>query len=110
MMCPFFYFVDKLSGDSPRSYVLFCEIDFLELMLCTVVGEEGEHKYHGDTVECVKRSEYIYSIYTCGEDINQRSDHGRHNKQNSGDADNVENTIVDGTIGHVFYQKDTNFV
>ena len=58
------------AGHVPRSFILLCEIGFLQLCLCAVVGEEGEHKNHGSAVNIIKSiKSYIYLEFFRSEHI-----------------------------------------
>ena len=46
------------AGFAPRSFILLCEIGFLQLHLCAIVSEEGKHEYHGNTIDVIENIKY----------------------------------------------------
>ena len=109
-----------MSGDTPRSLILLCEIGFLQLCLCAVVGEEGAEEDHSCAVQIVKyidnyifleffyRQHIVYYL-TCACSNNTNTRNNRYNnKQNRNQAERIEKLIANGTVIHIFHQEHTD--
>ena len=81
---------------------LFGKIGLLELMLCTVVGEEGEEEDHGDLMQGIKKCKNIICD-TCGHQTNNSNDYVSREHKNSCYRKSVKDSIVNCAIGHIFH-------
>ena len=103
----------KRVGFVPHSFMLFCQIGFLQLHFCAVVGKECEEENHEQAVNVVKDNKHTLTLHDvvngCQESKTiDASANIKCKDQNYNHAHDIKGFIVYRAVTHVFDEQCTD--